>query len=634
MAGLLDVDDVVSASSSGAARADHLKAARSALHESFESIVGTFADRMASVERDSILEVGALRRELSMLRDGSMHLQALLAGDAPRKVPGATIDSKEPMPPMPPASSSSGSAGGGLPMLLSRSLGKSSSNLLDVRLTSPGVPNQVHTPDEEVPETEVEDSPRSLQYRQENHRASQCTHVSSASMFSSSLQLAGVRKPTAARASRMFADVEELKSRVRSTIIKQPKVSVYDLYMDTGIYQKIARSPLFEQVALFMTVINAIWIGVDTDWNQAETLVNSDPAFQIAENVFCCFFSFEIYVRFNAHKRSMDAMRDLWFDFDLFLVVMMVLETWVLSAVLLAVTSTNDSLNSFSNSNYLSIFRVMRLTRLARMARLIRQIPQLVIMAKGMASCVQSVLATLCILFILIYIFGIYFTQTMKDTLAGEMYFRTLPGSMNSLLAYGIIMENTPDTLNAIGMEHMFNAAVLVLFILLASCTVMNMLIGVLCETVRVVSALEHEQIEICYARDKLLKLLFDSGLDADGNQKISKSEFHAMLTIPDAAVTLSNLGVDVVALVDLEDYIFEHNTELDFAEFMLVILQLRGSKTATVKDVATVHTCLRKEIKKINTSLVDLRMSFRDSIRMLQFQNATRIFVEDTSTI
>eukprot|EP00928_Gymnodinium_smaydae_P080968 TRINITY_DN6455_c0_g2_i1.p1 TRINITY_DN6455_c0_g2~~TRINITY_DN6455_c0_g2_i1.p1 ORF type:complete len:629 (-),score=116.04 TRINITY_DN6455_c0_g2_i1:115-2001(-) len=628
MAGLLDVDDVVSASSSGAARADHLKAARSALHESFESIVGTFADRMASVERDSMLEVGALRRELSMLRAENVHLQALLAGDAPRKVPGATVDSKEPTPP----------SGGGLPMLLPRSFGNGGSNLLDMRLRSSVVPNQfVHTldePDEEVQEIEVEDSRRSTQYRPVDNRASQCSQASNVSMFSSLSLGAGIRNRAAARSNRMFADVEELKLRVRSAIIKQPKVSVYDLYMDTGIYQKIARSPLFEQVALFMTVINAIWIGVDTDWNQAETLVNSDPAFQIAENVFCCFFSFEIYVRFNAHKRSMDAMRDLWFDFDLFLVVMMVLETWVLSAVLLAVTSTNDSLNSFSNSNYLSIFRVMRLTRLARMARLIRQIPQLVIMAKGMASCVQSVLATLCILFILIYIFGIYFTQTMKDTLAGEVYFRTLPDSMNSLLAYGIIMENTPDTLNAIGKEHMFNAAVLLLFIFLGSYTVMNMLIGVLCETVRVVSALEHEQIEICYARDKLWKLLFDTGVDADGNQNISKSEFHAMLTIPDAAVILSNLGVDVVALVDLEDYIFEHNTELDFAEFMLVILQLRGSKTATVKDVATVHTCLRKEIKKINTSLVDLRMSFRDSIRMLQFQNATRIFVEDTSTI
>eukprot|EP00928_Gymnodinium_smaydae_P080965 TRINITY_DN6455_c0_g1_i1.p1 TRINITY_DN6455_c0_g1~~TRINITY_DN6455_c0_g1_i1.p1 ORF type:complete len:298 (-),score=51.53 TRINITY_DN6455_c0_g1_i1:656-1549(-) len=291
----------------------------------------------------------------------------------------------------------------------------------------------------------------------------------------------------------MFVDVEDLKHRVRSAIIKQPKVSVYDLYTDTGIYQRIARSPLFEHVALAMTVINAIWIGVDTDWNQAETLVSSHPVFQIAENVFCCFFTFEIYVRFKAHKRSMDAFRDLWFGFDALLVVMMILETWVLSAVFLAVASTYDSLNNVSNSRFLSVFRVVRLARLARMARLFRQIPQLVVMAKGMASCVQSVLATLCILVILIYIFGIYFTQTMKDTLAGEMYFRTLPDSMNSLLAYGIILEDTPDTLNAIGKDHLFNAGILVLFILLGSCTVMNMLIGVLCETVRVVDAAQRD---------------------------------------------------------------------------------------------------------------------------------------------
>ena len=45
----------------------------------------------------------------------------------------------------------------------------------------------------------------------------------------------------------------------------------------------------------------------------------------------------------------------------------------------------------------------------------------------------------------------------------------------------------------------------------------------------------------------------------------------------------MQNVGVDVVGMVEFSDFIFK-DRELTFAEFVELVLQLRGSNQATVK--------------------------------------------------
>merc|ERR1712217_427383 len=77
-----------------------------------------------------------------------------------------------------------------------------------------------------------------------------------------------------------------------------------------------------------------------------------------------------------------------------------------------------------------------------------------------------------------------------------------------------------------------------------------------------------------------------DSGIDYDGNLQISKGEFETLLLNKTAARMVQDVGVDVVGLVDFADFIFKDDDELSFCEFMELVLQLRGSNNATVKDV------------------------------------------------
>jgi len=156
---------------------------------------------------------------------------------------------------------------------------------------------------------------------------------------------------------------------------------------------------------------------------------------------------------------------------------------------------------------------------------------------------------------------------------------------MSSLLLLGVLPDLF-DFVSRVGQEHIAYSVLLLFFILLSSLTVMNMLVGVLVEVVSVVSSVEKEQMTVQFVKTMLLGLLHRSGIDADCNNHISKAEFESLLLQPEAARIIQEVGVDVVGLVDLADFIFEDGVELSFPEFMEIVLQLRGSNTATVKDI------------------------------------------------
>merc|ERR1712139_754129 len=106
------------------------------------------------------------------------------------------------------------------------------------------------------------------------------------------------------------------------------------MYKDTGVWQYIAKSSLFGNVTLAVIGTNALWLAVDTDMNDSTILLDAHPVFQVVENMFCTYFFFELLVRFMAFKWKRNCLKDPWFVFDSSLVLLMVLETWVMSAVI------------------------------------------------------------------------------------------------------------------------------------------------------------------------------------------------------------------------------------------------------------------------------------------------------------
>eukprot|EP00928_Gymnodinium_smaydae_P011598 TRINITY_DN14262_c0_g4_i1.p1 TRINITY_DN14262_c0_g4~~TRINITY_DN14262_c0_g4_i1.p1 ORF type:complete len:813 (-),score=191.96 TRINITY_DN14262_c0_g4_i1:85-2490(-) len=404
-----------------------------------------------------------------------------------------------------------------------------------------------------------------------------------------------------------FFDAEDFKARVGRLITK----SQYDvslLYHETGWFRTLATNSAFENITLMVIAVNALWIAIDTDNNDATVLLEAEPIFIFADNFFCMYFSFEWFVRFMAFRRKRDGFKDAWFVFDSLLVAMMVGETWVMTVVMMLMGGEGGS--ALGNA---SVLRLLRLLRLSRLVRMLRSMPELMILIKGMASASRSLCITLVLLLLLIYIFAIIFRQLTDGSITGALYFNSIPGSMYSLLLHGTFLDNLGPVCNTIGNPETGSPIYLILFFLflsMAALMVMNMLIGVLCEVVSAVAATEKEQMELCHVREKMQQII--AAIDKDEDMRISKVEFQAILENVDAMTVLGEVGVQPSALVDFATYIFDdgdsNEITLSFEDFMELVLQLRDCKVATVKDMVNLQKIVRDEMKKLEDRYKGLR--------------------------
>merc|ERR1712139_744459 len=107
----------------------------------------------------------------------------------------------------------------------------------------------------------------------------------------------------------------------------------------------------------------------------------------------------------------------------------------------------------------------------------------------------------------------------------------------------GTFMDSMGSTLMKMRDEKKYSmVCVFMVFMLLSAVTVMNMLIGVLCEVVSAVGQAEKENAAVDLVKHTVLLMLMH--LDADASGEISKSELQQVLEDPDALRVLTELQV------------------------------------------------------------------------------------------
>merc|ERR1740121_289473 len=138
-----------------------------------------------------------------------------------------------------------------------------------------------------------------------------------------------------------------------------------------------------------------------------------------------------------------------------------------------------------------------------------------------------------------------------------------------------------------------------IVYLLVASYTVLNMLIGVMCEVIADVANREREDILIQELRYRIgqFESVFASGTDEE--TKVTPEALKGLLRRPEACKILNQIGVDVLALVDLENFIFPEGREIELTKFMEKILQFRGSNAATVKDIVDLRKYVFFQLKE-----------------------------------
>merc|ERR1712190_345836 len=125
-------------------------------------------------------------------------------------------------------------------------------------------------------------------------------------------------------------------------------------------------------------------------------------------------------------------------------------------------------------------------------------------------------------------------------------------------------------------------------FILLASLTLMYMLIGVLVEVIGVIAVTEKEVMTVSAVASDLRDALEHLGTDTE--KPFGKTEFQKLLTMPPVIGILQSIGVDVIVLLDMSDLVYDDIDKtglgISFPDFVDIILNMRGTNQATVKDI------------------------------------------------
>jgi len=401
----------------------------------------------------------------------------------------------------------------------------------------------------------------------------------------------------------MLGDPEYMKAKVRETLSK-PKYHVAQLYCETGIWRDIATSDWLSMMTLGVIVANAVWLAVDADYNNAAMLNDADIGFQVVENMFCIFFSFEWFVRFMAFRRKTLCFQDGWFAFDTCMLAVMVVETWI-TPVVIALSPGANAGSLSGGEGIVRIARLLRLNKLARMAKVMHAFPEIMILFKAIAVATRSVFFTLVLEIFVFYVFAILFRQTTKNTILEERYFGSILESMNGLLFASIFPDQQPQMTDFLSV-HPVLGLLFIAFLVIASATILNMLVGVLVHMVTLVADVEKESTDMTLIKGILVQILPEAA-EVDASWRMNEQEFRMMLHQEHVVRTLvEDVNVDVLGLIDMTDVIFQDKGTLDFPALFDIVLQLRNQNPAKVLDIMNMRRFLLKDMSTQEDRIVE----------------------------
>jgi len=377
-----------------------------------------------------------------------------------------------------------------------------------------------------------------------------------------------------------FSDTDAIKRKVRETQLGTPPYDVAVYYHKKGFFRWLATNSTFQNFTLCVIVLNALWMSCDTDKNGAATIFEAQPIFVAADVVFFTYFVMELSVRYLAFENKLNCFKDGWFSFDAFLVLLYAFDPFFIGLMTAISGQSAPDLPT-------SVLRLFRLARLSRLVRMLRSFPQLMTMIKGMGTAAASVGYTLALLMVITYVFAIAFRNSVDaESTIEDTYFPSVWQSIISLVIFGTFLDALSDFLLDVQKDSTPCFILCWIYISLASLTVMNMLIGVLCEVITAVAAEETESEAVQQINEKFEKVAERTSTP----HSLTWVEFQQVLEDPGNVQSLREVGVDPESLIDLShDYFFvdgSTNSAVSVEEFLEMVLDARGGQSATVKDL------------------------------------------------
>jgi hypothetical protein len=312
--------------------------------------------------------------------------------------------------------------------------------------------------------------------------------------------------------------------------------------------------------------------------------------FYVIETIFCVIFSFELFCRLYVHRcQFFTADGRAWniFDFSIVMVQLVEKSFEFYNAI------AQEGGKTGSEFGFMRIMRILRLIRVVRLVRLLRLISELRTIVASLIGSMKSLCWTMVLLILLMYIFGVYLTQTITDHRilcakdndheinANEellyLFFDNLPRSILSLfqaMSGGVDWDNIAGPLTAEISPVL--GLIIALYIAFALLALMNVVTGVFVENALKNATDEQETFMVQHARALFQKC------DRDSTGRMSWDEFQSQMNDPEMKLYFNVIEVDVEEACELFRLLdIDKSGEVDYEEFLNGCLRLRGNAKA-----------------------------------------------------
>lgn len=436
----------------------------------------------------------------------------------------------------------------------------------------------------------------------------------------------------------LWAAVNSLKDRGD----EEEQKAVVEKYSN-NIFGRIASHRYFEASTMTVIVLNALSIGYDADYAatnwRPDNLYEGPIQFIITEIFFAVYFTIELVIRFLGYRQYRMCLTDAWFVFDSTLVAFMNLEAFILPF----------AMSGDSPMAQLSVLRLLRLLRVSRMAKLMKTFPELMLILKGLAAAVSAVSWTLVLVMMGLIVGSIIFTNQYHQGLKSDEevvdtvseYFGNMGKSMFSLIIMGTLLDDITLCTNAIRTSgQVMMLFFLIVFIVLSSFMMLNMLLGILVEVVANTAEGEKMKAKNTIVRKELIAAANAMGQQTQG---VRKHQFLSMCEDPKVFKNLDTLGIQSQHFQSIAQLLFEsqEDQEQDVAlsgeELVARLFKVQPGTEMTFSELSTVEKTVqdsRKEMRRRVSQLESLLGIPRGKASTVQVESVLDVCAESDSSM
>ncbi|CAE7864888.1 Cacna1c [Symbiodinium microadriaticum] len=269
-----------------------------------------------------------------------------------------------------------------------------------------------------------------------------------------------------------------------------------------GVAARIVNSQTAGIFFAMVVLTNSVYLGVHLSWSSQNPEQTSNSVFLTVHIAYSVLFTLEAVLHFVAVGPSAYICGSSWAWnwLDLFVVT----SSWIELAVDI-VSPDHETLGANSNLRIMRLLRLGRLVRVVRIVRVVKLFRALRTLVYSLLGTLKSLFWSFLLLILIIYIFGILFTDVVLNHLWEEgrtaesenvqQYFGTLYASIITLfrsISNGITWEKAANSLEPIST---FWVQVFHFYVAFCSFALLNVMTGVFCNSAIKAAERDHDTV-------------------------------------------------------------------------------------------------------------------------------------------